>query len=110
VKFVSFFTFETVSRGGRKRGDQLDSKLLLVGVNAFLFSVFQLVLGFYSPCLKMMLEMVPFGCTPHSDWLVLTDSADRNIGVLLLARYLSDCLHGFSDVPNEWQPSSSDNV
>jgi hypothetical protein len=49
----------------------------------------------------MMLEMVPFGCTRDSDWLVLADSTDRNIGVLLLARYLNDCLHGFSDVPNE---------
>jgi len=60
--------------------------------------------------LKMMLEMVPFGCTRDSDWLVLTDPTYRNIGVLLLACYFSDCLHGFSDVPNEWQPSSSDNV
>ena len=43
VKLVSFFTFEIVSRGGRKRSYQLDSKFLLVGVHAFLFSVFQLV-------------------------------------------------------------------
>jgi len=101
VKLISFSTFETVSRGGRKRSDQLDSKLLLVGVHAFLFIVFQLVLGLCSLCLKMMLEMVPFGCTRDSDWLVLTDPTDRNIGVLLLAYYLNDCLHGFSDLPND---------
>jgi hypothetical protein len=48
-----------------------------------------------------MLEMVPFGCTRDSDWLVLMDPTDRNIGILLLACYFDDCLHGFSDVPND---------
>ena len=57
-----------------------------------------------------MLEMVPFGYTRDSDWLFLTDPTDRNIGVPLLACYFSDCLRGFSDVTNEWQPSSSNSV
>lgn len=101
MKFLSFSAFETVSRGGRKRSDQLDPILLLVGVHALLFSVFQLVVGLCSVCLKLMLEMVPFGCTRDSDWLVLMDPTDRNIGILLLACYFNDCLHGFSDVPND---------